>query len=80
MLIRGPETHETAKTARTPETFFAEVESLLIPEEPVGREGGRLQVPQRIVIRGLVHADDRLPIGGMLLEPGCLGRTSDCRI
>lgn len=38
---------------RMPDAFFAEPESLLPPEEPVGREGDRPRVSHRTVVKVL---------------------------
>lgn len=67
--------------ARMPDAFFAELECLLPPEEPVGREGGRPRVPHRAVVKVLWYV---LVTGcrweDVPLELGCSGRTAHRRL
>jgi hypothetical protein len=63
--------------ARMPDAFFAESESLLPPEEPMGPEGGTLWIPHRAVIKVLWY----LPVTGcrwedVPLQLGCSGCTA----
>lgn len=41
--------------ARIPDGFLAELERLLPPEEPVGREGGQPRIPHRAVVKVLSY-------------------------